>query len=152
MAINHLSSAASLSLADFLAISSYSLGVDAKLPISALVDFLRDALGEEGGEITQYAAPAATGFSVLLAPTDPGRSVYLQLTPVAAYAAGTLVLPEVTTATDGQKISVNTTQAVTALTVDGSGASVNGAPTTLAQFAFFVLRFDGITKTWKRVG
>jgi hypothetical protein len=47
---------------------------------------------------------------------------------------------------------VNTTQAVTALTVAGNGATVNGAPTTLAANGFFRIRFDAVLDVWYRVG
>jgi len=102
--------------------------------------------------VTQYAAPAATGFTVLVAPPDSGDSMFLLLTPNAGYAAGTITLPAAATCVDGQELLVTTTQLVTALTVGGNGSTVNGAPTTLAANAFFRLRFDGVFKAWYRVG
>jgi len=41
--------------------------------------------------LTQYAAPSATGFSIQV--TDADDNIYLIITPVAGYAAGTIVLP-----------------------------------------------------------
>jgi hypothetical protein len=61
------------------------------------------------------------------------------------------VLPASTTAADKQTINVNCTQSVTTLTINGNGATVTGAPTTLAANAFFTLRFDAVTSTWYRV-
>lgn len=108
--------------------------------------------GAGGGLITQYFAPNATGWATLVAPPEDGESVFLLITPVAGYAAGTITLPPVATCQDGQEALVSCTQAVTALTLAGNGATVNGAPTTLAANAFFRLRFDGVFKAWYRVG
>jgi hypothetical protein len=94
----------------------------------------------------QYAAPSATGFSVTLEAADS----WLILTPLAGYAAGTIVLPSVRT--NGQVVQVNCTQAVTTLTVSGNGTTVTGAPTTLAANGFFKLQFDAVLAAWFRVG
>jgi len=76
----------------------------------------------------------------------------LLLTPAATYAAGTIVLPEKTSCIDGQELMCTCTQIVTALTVSGNGATVNGAPTALAANGFFRLRFDAVFSAWYRVG
>lgn len=100
-------------------------------------------------KITQYAAPSATGFSVQI--NDDSNSVWLILTPTGGFAAGTIVLPTLANAADKQEILVNCTQAVTTLTINGNGATVTGAPTTLAANAFFRLRFDAVADVWYRV-
>lgn len=94
----------------------------------------------------QYAAPSASGFSVAIAAPD----TWLILTPVAGYAAGTIVLPAAPD--DQQIVQVNCTQSVSTLTVSGNGKTVTGAPTTLAANGFFTLRFDGTLDAWFRVG
>lgn len=105
------------------------------------------------GFVTQYAAPNASGFNITIAPPVTGTSMFLLLTPTGAFAAGTITLPAQSSLIDGQEVLVHTTQAVTTLTVAANGATaVNGAPTTLAQFAFFRLRYDTINKSWYRVG
>lgn len=97
----------------------------------------------------QYASPAATGFSVSILGTAGNHDVRLILTPVAGYAAGTLVLPPVAGLRDKQQVIVNCTQAVTTLTVSINGAvAANGAPTTLAANAKFKLEYDLLMKTW----
>lgn len=102
---------------------------------------------------TQYFAPNATGWGVTVAPATSGQKVYLLVTPVAGYAAGTITLPAQASCVDGQEVLVSCTQSVTALTVAGNGATaVNGAPTTLAANAFFRLRYDGVSKSWFRIG
>jgi len=104
--------------------------------------------------VTQYSAPSATGFSVTI--TDGGdgdENVHLILTPVAGYAAGTIVLPPVAGLVDKQEVLVNCTQAVTTLTVNGNGATaVTGEPSGLSANDFFKLKYDLVTKTWYRVG
>ncbi|MES2350169.1 MAG: hypothetical protein V4641_21585 [Pseudomonadota bacterium] len=123
-----------------------------KMSVDLLVAFIQESLTSSGNFQTQYAAPAATGFNVALVPVTPGGNLYLLLTPVGAYAAGTITLPTVDNVADGQEILCNTTQAVTTLTTAGSGATVVGAPTTLAANAFFRLRYNLVLNTWYRVG
>lgn len=153
MAIQNLSKVSTLSTSDLVAIYSGSLGQDAAATLASLVTFLQAQLTANSGMITQYFAPGATGFSTTVLPVANGGSVYLLMTPLAGYAAGTIVLPAQSTAQDGQEVLISTTQAVTTLTVSGNGATaVLGAPTTLAANAFFRLRYDGVNKTWYRVG
>lgn len=127
-------------------------GQDRRMSVDQLAALLEDEITPGSGLITQYAAPNATGFNVAIAPPTAGTSVYLLLTPGSAYAAGTLTLPQQALCIAGQELLVSCTQAVTALTTDGNGSTVNGAPTTLATNGFFRLRFDGVFKAWYRVG
>jgi hypothetical protein len=127
-------------------------GVDRRASLAAFAEVLQPLLSSSSGFITQYAAPNATGFNVLIAPPTNGASVYLLLTPAAGYAAGTITLPLQASCVDGQEVLVSCTQAVTTLTVAGNGSTVNGAPATLAANAFFRLRFDGVFDAWYRIG
>ena len=107
--------------------------------------------------ITQYSAPSTTGFSVEITNGVVGDvqddNVHLILTPSATFAAGTIVLPADPGVVDRQEVLVNCTQIVTALTIDGNGASaVVGAPTSLSANSFFRLKYDIVLKTWYRVG
>lgn len=152
MAIEKLARTDELSASDLVALHSNSLGNDAAATLATLLAWLQDQLTSAGGFTTQYSAPAATGFSVTIDPPVDGGSVYLLLTPAAGYAAGTIVLPALAECVDGQEVLVSCTQAVTTLTVSGNGATVNGAPATLAANAFFRLRFDGVFDAWYRIG
>ena len=145
-------SVATLGDADSLRVISAALGVEALAPLSALAAWLRTAAAQPGAMVTQYAAPAATGFSVAVAPPATGVSVFLLLTPAASYSAGTIILPAPPSCADGQQLLVSCTQAVAALTVNGNGSSVNGAPAALAANGFFRMRFDGVLLAWYRVG
>ena len=134
-------------LADQLPVYSSQGGDTKRMGLSQLRDFLQANLTFLGLNMSQqYAAPSASGFSVAIGSSD----TWLILTPVAGYAAGTIVLPA--SPVNEQEIIVNCTQSVTALTVSGNGKTVTGAPTTLAANAFFRLRFDGVTNAWYRVG
>lgn len=97
------------------------------------------------GEVQVYAAPNATGFTVTLAGQN---SQWLILTPVAGYAAGTIVLPS--SPVNQQQVTVSCTQSVGTLTV--SGGTINGAPASLSANGFFSMRFDGVVSAWYRVG
>lgn len=130
-------------------------GQDYRLSITELLDFMQEGLtfpstGFQDFD-TQYAAPSSTGFSVQI--TDNSRNTHLILTPTTGFAAGTIVLPNVTSAIDKQEVLINCTQQVTALTVNGNGAvAVTGEPSSLAADDFFRLKYDIVTQTWYRVG
>lgn len=143
--INQLSTAAPLNASDQVPLYSSPNGDARKTSLTALAAFLQTLLAAPGVPATQYASPNATGFTVTIAPASTGASVWLLLTPVAGYAAGTIVLPA---GVDGQEVRVSCTQAVTTLTV--SGGTINGAPTTLAANGFFSLRYDGVNASWYR--
>ena len=126
-------------------------GLDVQFFANVLLAYMQGNLVfPSGGYVTQYAAPSATGFSVAIA--EASADTHLILTPTGGFAAGTIVLPAVGTAVDGQRVQVNCTQAVTTLTINGNGGTVTGAPTTLAANAFFTLAFDDPTNVWYRVG
>lgn len=127
-------------------------GGDARASLSDIAEVLQGLVTAPGDFQTQRSAPNATGFNAAVSPPAAGASVWLLLTPAAAYAAGTITLPALAECADGQEVLVSCTQAVTALTVAGNGATVNGAPTTITANGFFRLRFDGVFSAWYRVG
>jgi hypothetical protein len=127
-------------------------GRDAKASLADFARALQELLTPQGTLITQYSAPNATGFNVQIAPPTDGAGIYLLLTPLAGYAAGTVTLPAKALCVDGQELLVTSTQSVAALTVAGNGATVNGAPTALTANGFFRLRYDGVNGSWYRVG
>ena len=147
--IDQLNSQDVLSISDLIAIYSCNNGDARKTSLNNLAVFLSSIITVTDSKITQYAAPNATGFVVSTYATS--SSIWLLLTPLAGYAAGTIVLPPLANCVDRQEVLVNTTQAVTALTIVGNGASVSGAPTTLAAGSSFRLRFDIVTSTWYKV-
>lgn len=146
--INQLSAADSVQSSDQIPVYSSDNGDARKASLSLLRTFFQTGVVSTDDLVTQYAAPSATGFSV----TILEQSTWLVLTPTAGFAAGTIVLPAQASVVDKQELLVNCTQAVTTLTINGNGATVTGAPTTLAANAFFRLRFDAVASVWYRVG
>jgi len=151
--INELTAVDTVVAADLVPIYSSANGDARKASMTVISALIQTLMSTSGTLETQYSAPAATGFSVTINPTTDGGSVYLLLTPVAGYAAGTIVLPALAECVDGQEVLVSSTQAVTTLTVNKNGATAaNGAPTTLTANSFFRLRYDGIFQSWYRIG
>lgn len=122
-------------------------------PYSVVLTALTDSLALNTDFGIQFSSPAATGFSVTIAPTEDGDNMWLLLTPLAGYAAGTVVLPVSTGLVDGQEVIVTSTQAITTLTVSLNGATAaNGAPTTMAANAYFRLKYSAVNTSWYRIG
>jgi hypothetical protein len=152
--INQLTRTSEISAGDLLPLFSTDNGDARAVAISVLLAYIQENLPAEFNEyVTQYSGPTATGFNTTI--TDGASNninVHLILTPLAGYAAGTITLPLKASVVDKQEVLVNCTQAVTTLTVAGNGATVVGAPTTLAANAFFRLKYDAVLSTWYRVG
>jgi len=121
-------------------------------PASAVLTYVQDNLVFPGDYVTQYAVPSATGFTVAITTGD--LDIHLILTPLAAYATGTITMPLASGCVDGQRVMVNCTQAVAGtFTVSPNGAvGVPGAPTTLTANAFFTMKYDKPSQNWYRVG
>lgn len=148
-----LSRVTSISTSDLFMIWSSSAQDYRLAPFDVVMTALANQIATDGEIETQYSAPSATGFSVTIAPSVDGNNVWLLLTPVAGYAAGTVVLPALATLADGQEVIVSTTQAITTLTVSLNGATAaNGAPTTMAANAYFRLKYDATLSSWYRIG
>jgi len=147
--INQLSAVSSLTDADLFPIYSAQNGDARKAAISLIATYLQGKITSTDDKQTQYASPSATGFTVQI--NDANLSIWLVLTSVADYAAGTIRLPLLANCRDKQEILVTSTHAVTTLTVDGNGATVTGAPTTLTANQSFKLRFEGVMKTWYKI-
>lgn len=148
--INQLTAVDKVISSDQVPIYSSDNGDARKASMSVIAAFVQTLIAVTDNKVTQYSQPAATGFTVTL--NNDSKSLWLILTPLAGYAAGTITLPAVANCIDRQEILVNSTQAVTTLTIGANGSTVIGAPTTLAANAFFTLRFDAVLKTWYRVG
>jgi len=131
---------------DLTRLWSQKYGGDVALSMANLVGYVQANI-VPSALTAAYSSPSATGFTV----TVNAGNTWLILTPAAGYAAGTIILPATPPA--GSEVLVVSTQSVTALTVDGNGASgVIGAPTTLAANGHFRLKYDAQGFTWYRVG
>lgn len=148
--IPDLSETTTLSLSDEFPVKTSSSSTARRVSLSTLKDFINEDVVATDDKVIQFSAPAATGFTAAI--TDGSDSVWLVLTPDAGYAAGTITLPAVARCVNKQEVLVNSTQAITTLTVAGNGATVVGAPTTMAANAFFRLKFEAVLSRWYRVG
>jgi hypothetical protein len=145
--INQLSTADTLTAGDLLPIWRTNNSDTRKTSLTALQSFMQTNLTFSAGQfVVQYAAPAATSFTVaLLANTN---NQWLILTPLAAYAAGTITFPLLSTVTDNQEILIFSTQAVTTLTLSGNGATIVGAPTGISQNGAVRFKYNSLATTW----
>ncbi len=123
-------------------------GQDRRCSGAELADMIQAELGDLSGYVTQYAAPGTNAFTVQVAPPADGTNIFLLLMPTAGFASGTIAMPSVTQARDHQQVLVSSTAAVGALAVNGNGATVIGAPTSLTGGSSFCLQFDAVTQGW----
>lgn len=148
--INELASATTLNGDDKVPLFSTTDGDARKASLTLLTQFFQSQLTGTGFQ-TQRSAPVVNGFTVDVSPTVPGSNVWLLLKLPSPLASGTIVLPVSGECLDGQELLVSCLQALTALTVSGNGATVLGAPTTLAANGSFRLKFDLIDNTWYNI-
>jgi hypothetical protein len=149
MAIRNLTETATIAAGDYVAVSVS--GNDRKITITTLMTFLAGLISAPVDKVIQFESPV-TGFSVDIEPPVEGNSMWLVLTPTGTLATGTIILPVSGDATDGQEVLVCSSQTITALTVSATGLTVTGAPTTLAAGGSFLMKFDSVNSTWRRVG
>lgn len=143
--ISDLSETTSLSGADAIPVSLASQSDARKASLSTLLAFV-EANFASPDYTTQINAPSSSGSSIALA--DQTGNLWLIINPTGAFAALTLVLPTSGNAYDGQQILVTCSNSVTALTINGNGATVVGAPTGLGVGGFFTLRYNDLQSTW----
>lgn len=145
--INQLSSTDTLTAGDLLPIWRANNSDTRKTSLTALQAYLQGALTFSAGQfVVQYAAPAATGFTTTL--LNNTNNQWLILTPLAAYAAGTITFPLMSSVTDNQEVLIVSTQAVTTLTLSGNGASIVGAPAGIVQNGAMRFKFNSLASTW----
>lgn len=144
--INQQNQVNSVNGSDLIPVYANQNGVTAQMAVSQLSDYIIGLVGGTAALTTQYSSPNATGFSIS---AESLPNLWLLITPLAGYAAGTIVLPS--TPVNLQQITVSCTQSVTTLTVNGNGKTVNGAPTTLTANQSFSLRYDGVNQSWYAV-
>jgi len=146
--IQQLSTDTAPSLSDLIPIWSTGNGDSRKISLTTLQSLLVPTV-TSSEKITQYSSPTVTAFSVQV--TDSSRSVWLILSPTAVFANGTIILPALASIVDKQEITVFTTQAVTALTVNTNGATALGIPSALSQNGYFTIKFDAVMSIWYRI-
>jgi hypothetical protein len=149
--INQLSTSDTLTAGDLVPIWRANNSDTRKTSLTTLQAFMQANLTFSAGQfVVQYAAPAATSFTVTLLSNTNNQ--WLILTPLAAYAAGTITFPLLSTVTDNQEIIIFSTQAVTTLTLSGNGATIVGAPTGISQNGALRFKFNSLATTWYVIG
>lgn len=143
--INQLSAVTAVSASDLLPLYSAANGDARKASMTTVLAFIEANFASPEFS-TVITAPTSSGFNIQLAAST--SNIWAIINPTGAFAAGTITLPPVADCFDGQQIIVTCTQAITALTVAGNGAVVNGAPSALAVNGFFALRFNTLQQDW----
>ena len=153
--INQLSAVDTLTAGDLLPIWKTNNGDTRKAAMSVLQAYMQNNLtfpsvaAGVSQFVPQYASPVATGFTVTLTSNSDNR--WLILTPLAGYAAGTIVFPALANVVDNQEILVVSTQAIAALTINGNGATVIGAPAYVSANGGFRFKFNALGGIWYRL-
>jgi hypothetical protein len=147
--INELSSvsASELSGADLLVTFSNSNGDSRKISVTNFLAWLNTNFANDSYTVEAYVPTAGQTITV----TDDGLDRWMKFIPAGTLATLTVTLPADENASDGQQILVTSTAAVTALTVNGNGATVNGAPSSLSADGAFVLRYNALDVAWYMV-
>lgn len=152
--INQLSSTDTLSAGDLLPVWKTNNGDTRKAAMSVLQAYMQNNLTfptatGQAQFVVQYASPVASGFTVTL-PSNSNNQ-WLILSPTGAFAAGTITFPPIASLADNQEIIITSTQAVTALTISGNGATVIGAPATVAQNGSYRFKYNLLGTAWYRL-
>ena len=145
VSISQLSTVPSVSSGDYFPCASASMGVDAKATGAQLLAFIQANYTSPDFTV-QTAAPTTTGFTAALAAA--AGSIWAIINPTGNFATGAITLPPVADAFDGQQILVSVGALVEALTVNGNGATVVGAPSSVDRIGGFILRYRASTATW----
>lgn len=148
--INELASATTLNGDDKLPLFSTSDGDARKASLTLLSQFFQQQLAGYGFQ-TQRVAPSTAAFTVDVTPTIAGSNVWLLYKAAAVLASGTIKLPVSGELIDGQEFMLTATQALTAVTFNGNGATVINPPASLAANGTYRFKFDLIDNTWYRI-
>lgn len=145
--ISKLNSADSVSDGDLLPIYSTPNSDTRKASLSLLATYFQNKLAA-GKAQTQYAAPSASGFSIIVQPAVNGADVHVLVTPTGVLSGGMITLPANNVAVDKQAVLITTTAALTGLTFAASGSSINGAPSMLGASCAIEFAYDKLTNAW----
>lgn len=143
--INQLPLASTLTAGDNLILYSPNNGDTRRASLSALLEWFESVFADPN-YTTQITAPTSSGFNVALG--QQTNNLFLIINPTGAFAAGSITLPAVATCFDGQEVLVVSSQSVASLTLNGNGATIIGAPTSIGVGGNFALRFNELQDTW----
>jgi hypothetical protein len=154
--INQLSTSDTLTAGDLLPIWRANNSDTRKTSLTTLQAFMQANLtfpsvaAGVSQFVVQYAAPVATGFTVTLVSTSNNQ--WLVMSPLGAYAAGTITFPPVASVVDNQEILIFSTQIVTALTISGNGATIAGSPGFISANGALRFKYNALGSVWYIIG
>jgi hypothetical protein len=146
--ISELEAIEALSSSDSIPVYDSSNGDARKASLGLLLEWLQDQIDITVGRYLlekQYETPGATGWVVNVQNT--GDDVWLQVDPLAGYAAGTIVMPA--DPVDQQEVWFRVSETVTTFVVDGNGHNMAWDVTEISLTEFvYKLKFDSVTDSW----
>lgn len=149
--IDQLTRTDSVSAGDVIPVFIQNQGDARGAAMTVISDFVLSQIEISGTDfVTQYALPAATGFSIQI--NDTSENTHLIISPTGSFAAGTIILPTFAKLIEGQQVMVTITQPLAALTVTPQGSSIIGAPVSLVTNQTFILKYDSASTTWYMIG
>ena len=144
--ISSLTATEALAIVDMLPIHSVDASDTLRATMAQVVALVQANIVFPGVVYAvQAEVPTGSGFSITV---QPGKSL-LTIRGVGTLAAGTVVMPG--SPANGQVAAVSSLAAVTALTVNGNGNALSGAPTTLPAGGWFSMAYSDFDATWYRV-
>lgn len=146
--INQLTAVKSITGADQFPVFSSGNGDARKVSANVMAEFFQSVITDSTGFITQYYAPTSSGFSVTVSPGTKGGNVHLIITPNSTLAAGTINLPDVNNAKNGQIIIVSTTNSISTVTFVSTGNQFVGIPAYLDQNSSVIFKYDKTLSYW----
>lgn len=148
--INKLTRTDTVSAGDVVPVYVQNQGDARGASMTVIAEFVLSTIEISGTDfVTQYALPAATGFSIQV--NNTSENTHLIISPTGSFAAGTIVLPAFANLIEGQQVMVTITQPLAVLTITPNGSSVIGAPTGLITNQTFRLKYDSASTTWYMV-
>lgn len=143
--INQLATVSALSGGDQLPVYSTNNGDARKSSINTLMTYFQQNFADPTYSVV-INAPTNSGFNIALG--DATQNIWLIINPAGTFAAGSVTLPPVASAFDGQEIIMISTETISALALNGNGATLVGQPLSLGAGSSFTLRYNLLQTTW----
>ncbi len=142
--VDGLPTGPTITSSDLAAGFSKAAGIDVHWTWATVLTFFRNNFTSPTFIKTAIAPEAGDTKAV---PDDSNNS-WMRMAPAGTLATLTIKFPTLANCADGQEILITSTQIVTTLTVNGNGATVNGAADTSATNWFTKYRFSTDDSAW----
>jgi hypothetical protein len=143
--INRLSSVDALQPGDLIPVWDGSNGDTRKASLTTLLAFIESNFADPD-TTTRIVAPTVDGYNVDVG--DTGDSSWLIVNPTVSATTASISLPSSTFAVNDQEITIVMTNQVTTFAITSTGASVVGAPTQIAAYDSFKMKYNASQLTW----